>query len=59
MPLINIVIALIVVGVAFVADQYVHPHGLQHQDHSECGGCGCGRNLGPAGGWNVGAYNQL
>ena len=59
MPLINIVIALIVVGVALWLINNVHPHGLQHQDDSECSGCRCGRSLGLAGGRNVGAGNQL
>jgi hypothetical protein len=41
MPLVNVVIALIVVGVLLWLNQYVYPHGLRHQDHSECSDCGC------------------
>lgn len=59
MPVVDIVVALIVVRRSAVADQYLHPHGVRHQDHTQCRGSGGSRRLGPAGVPNVGAGKQL
>ncbi len=42
-----------------VADQSFHPHGRQHQDHSECGGNRGGWSLGIASSRIVGTHNQF
>ena len=59
MPLINIVVALIVVGVALWLINNFVPMAREHQDHFEFSGRGCRLRLGPAGVRIVGAGNQL